>query len=86
MPFHLMSFSSDRNFAKMSFHPIDNIQWTFSLMKNSSERLRGCDIWPTNEPWHGISNNVGCVTSKALDQPVHTCSLTRAYASGLNIL
>ena len=39
-----------------------------------------------NEPWHGISNNIVCVTSKASDQPAHTCSLIRAFASRLNIL
>ena len=39
-----------------------------------------------NEPQHEISNNVVCVTSKATDQPGHTCSLIRAYASHLNIL
>ena len=35
---------------------------------------------------HEISNNVVCVTSKASDQPAHTCSLIRAFASRLNIL
>ena len=39
-----------------------------------------------NEPWHGISNNVVCATSKASDQPAHTRSLIRAFASRLNIL
>ena len=38
------------------------------------------------KPWHGISNNVVCATSKGSDQPVHTCSLIRAFASPLNIL
>ena len=38
------------------------------------------------EPVHEISNNVVCVTSKASDQPVHTHSLTRAFASRLSIL
>ena len=38
------------------------------------------------EPWHGISNNVVCATSKASDQPAHTRSLIRAFASRLNIL
>ena len=38
-----------------------------------------------NEPWHGISNNVVCAASKASDQPAHTCSLIRAFASRLNI-
>ena len=38
------------------------------------------------EPWHEISNNVVCATSKGSDQPAHTHSLIRAYASCLNIL
>ena len=38
------------------------------------------------EPWHEISNNVGCATSKASDQPARTRSLIRAFASCLNIL
>ena len=40
----------------------------------------------TNEPRHEISNNVVCATSKASDQPAHTRSLIRAFASRLNIL
>ena len=39
-----------------------------------------------NEPVHEISNNVVCATSKASDQPAHTCSLIRAFASRLSIL
>ena len=38
------------------------------------------------EPWHGISNNVVCATSKDSDQPAHTRSLIRAFANRLNIL
>ena len=38
------------------------------------------------EPVHEISDNVVCGTSKASDQPVHTRSLIRAFASRLNIL
>ena len=38
------------------------------------------------EPVHEISNNVACVTSKASDQPAHTRSLIRAFASCLSIL
>ena len=41
---------------------------------------------PRLEPWHVISNNVVCATSKASDQPAHTRSLIRAFASHLNIL
>ena len=35
---------------------------------------------------HETSNNVVCATSKASDQPAHTRSLIRAFASRLNIL
>ena len=38
------------------------------------------------EPVHDISNNVVCVTSKASDQPAHTRSLIRGFASRLSIL
>ena len=37
------------------------------------------------EQRHEISNNVVCATSKASDQPAHTHSLIRAFASCLNI-
>ena len=33
------------------------------------------------EPVHEISNNLVCATSKASDQPAHTYSLVRAFAS-----
>ena len=38
------------------------------------------------EPVHEISNNVVCATSKASDQPAHTRSLIRGFASRLSIL
>ena len=37
-----------------------------------------------NEPVHEISKNVVCATSKASDQPAHTCSLIRTFASRLS--
>ena len=40
----------------------------------------------TVEQVHEISNNVLCATSKASDQPAHTRSLIRAFASRLSIL
>ena len=40
----------------------------------------------TYEPQHETSNNVVCATSKFSDQPAHTSSLIRAFASRLNIL
>ena len=44
-------------------------------------------VWAQKkEPRHEISNNVVCAISKASDQPAHTRSLIRAYASRLNIL
>ena len=38
------------------------------------------------EPQHEISNNVVCATSNASDQPAHTRSLIRAFASRLHNL
>ena len=38
------------------------------------------------EPVHEIFNNVVCATSKGSDQPAHTRSLIRAFASRLSIL
>ena len=35
------------------------------------------------EPVHEISNNMVCATNKASDQPAHTRSLIRAFASRL---
>ena len=37
-------------------------------------------------PVYEISNNLVCATSKASDQPAHTRSLIRAFASRLSIL
>ena len=37
-------------------------------------------------PVHEISNNVVCATSKGSDQPAHTRSLIRAFASRLSKL
>ena len=42
--------------------------------------------YTNDEPVHEISNNVVCVTSKASDQPAHTRSLIRAFASCLSSL
>ena len=38
------------------------------------------------EPVHEIPNNVVCATSKVSDQPAHTRSLIRIFASRLSIL
>ena len=38
------------------------------------------------EPVHEISNILVCATSKASDQPAHTRSLIRAFASRVSIV
>ena len=38
------------------------------------------------KPVHEISNNLLCDTNNASDQPAHTCSLIRLFASRLSIL
>ena len=54
--------------------------------------FRSCNLFLStsiscyNEPVHEISNNVVCVTNKASDQPAHTRSLIRAFASRLIIV
>ena len=49
--------------------------------------LKGFVFWSVvYEPVHEISNNVVCATSKGSDQPAHTRTLIRAFASCLNIL
>ena len=53
--------------------------WAKRQLPRASSR-----IW--NEPRHEISNNVICATSKDSDQPAHTRSLIRAFASRLNFL
>ena len=59
--------------------------WIFWIDKQFSQLgdWSGCLI---SEPRHEISNNVVYGTSKASDQPAHTRSLIRAFASRLNIL
>ena len=44
------------------------------------------NLYHIYEQWHEISNNVVCATRKASDQPAHTRSLIRAFASRWNIL
>ena len=38
------------------------------------------------KPYPASGLNVVCAASKGSDQPAHTCSLIRAFASRLNIL
>ena len=54
---------------------------------NSIKHEHSCKIlYKRFEPVHEISNIMVCATSKASDQPAHTQSLIRAFASCLIIL
>ena len=48
--------------------------------------MHACRALYIFEPVHEISNNVVCATSKGSDQPAHTRSLIRGFASRLSIL
>ena len=56
-----------------------------SVLKFTSMLKRG-NFNYIYEPRHEISNSVVCATSKGSDQPAHTRSLIRAFASRLDIL
>ena len=58
------------------------------LVKTFTVNLHYICVWwlTIDEPRHEISNNVVCATNKGSDQPAHTHSLTRAFASRLHIL
>ena len=58
----------------------------FLQVEKQSESVHENAVLITYEPQHDISNNVVCATSKASDQPAHTRSLIRIFASRLNIL
>ena len=55
------------------------------IVSSESTLVKMSNCWKSHatahEPVHEISNNVVCATSKASDQPAHTHSLIRAYAS-----
>ena len=71
-------------------HYNHNSVWVIALSVTAVQALIPKPLsilkWIFIEPWHEISNKVGCATSKGLDQPVHTRSLIRAFASRLSIL
>ena len=48
---------------------------------NNDVHIMDSDLYLRYEPWHEISNNLVCVTSKGSDQPAHTRSLISAFAS-----
>ena len=67
----------------VTFGSLDEHVHPLSLTRAFEFSNTPCMIY---EPVHEISNNVVCATSKASDQPAQTRSLTRAFASHLNIL
>ena len=66
------------------FSVIDNSYISYSDVHFSKLLPNGPFI--LYEPWHGFSKNVVWATSKASDQPAHTRSLIRAFASRLSII
>ena len=73
-------FSEESNMKNWSHHHKVAYHGSLSVQKRTMDKLS------FNEPKHEISNNVVCATSKASDQPAHTRSLIRAFASRLNPL
>ena len=48
--------------------------------------MNSCEVRDIKiEPWHEISNNAVCATSKGSDQAAHTRSLIRAFASRVTL-
>ena len=71
-------------------HHLEFISLTGGCRGSSESTLvKMTNCWKSHamaQPVHEISNNVVCATSKASDQPAHTRSLIRAFASRLSIL
>ena len=74
---------SNTNASWLKFVHIRTCSTLDQLLVSKFERWQMTII---NKPVHEISNNVICATSKASDQPAHTRSLIRAFASRLSIL
>ena len=85
-------FSSETKFSETLWKPLQSrrTDYPFFEMWNWSHRTLAQNIQYNYhqiiEPVHEISNNVVCATSKASDQPAHTHSLNRAFASRLSNL
>ena len=58
----------------------DVVTTSFVVSTSGACRVEARLIY-ANEPRHEISNNVVCTTSKVSDQPAHTRSLIRTFAS-----
>ena len=81
----LSSWANDLIFEQAQMYIyilIKSMRATITLTKAFAAHTHSIVI----ELWHDISNNLVCATSKASDQPAHTRSLIRAFASCLSIL
>ena len=59
---------------------------TISGRRQKLHQTERNDLRYNIETRHEVSNSVVCAASKGSDQPAHTRSLIRAFASRLNIL
>ena len=77
-----------RKFARHFLATLGISETMFYTVMNKQSAIGICETNKrcTHELRHEISNNVVCVTRKSSDQPGHTRSLIRAFASCLNIL
>ena len=77
-------FSIDllRNNAHMIYVTFNNMKMMLAKCVGKNRYAVLVDII---KPQYELSNNVVCATSKASDQPAHTRSLIRAFASRLDI-
>ena len=78
----MVQMRGSRNFHQWGEGPGQSDKKALTTIFFSSQLI----LQKSNEPVHEISNNVVCATSKASDQPAHTRSLIRAFASRLSIL
>ena len=76
----VLSISLNICFVAQIKRLVETVHWSSNNIYMCSEMSK------IYEPVHEISNNVVCATSKASDQPAHTRSLIRAFASRLSIL
>ena len=74
--------TSHKDLPPRTKHPGHNGAKSKTIVPSDVNTGRGLII----EPVHEISYNVVCATSRASDQPLHTCSLIRAFPSRLSIL
>ena len=71
-----------QSIEKKNLKKVRSLCWSFGVTFN----LLTAVYVTSFEPWHELSNNVVCATSKASDQPAHMHSLIRAFASRLKII